>query len=32
MKEWLTVVADDEETWLALANEALDFVGSRRRR
>lgn len=31
MKEWLTVVTDDEETWLALAREALDFVGSRRR-
>ncbi|GAB2732704.1 hypothetical protein ACX801_03195 [Arthrobacter bambusae] len=31
MKEWLTVTADDEETWLALAREALDFVGSQRR-
>jgi hypothetical protein len=31
MKEWLTVVVDDDETWLALAREALDFVGSRRR-
>lgn len=28
MKEWLTVTADDEEAWLALAREALDFVGS----
>lgn len=28
MKEWLTVMADDQETWLALAREALDFVGS----
>ncbi|MGY2744566.1 hypothetical protein [Arthrobacter sp. UYCu723] len=28
MKEWLTVTADDEESWLALAREALDFVGS----
>jgi hypothetical protein len=31
LKEWLTVVTDDEETWLALAREALDFVGWRRR-
>lgn len=31
MKEWLTFASDDEETWLALAREALDFVGSRRR-
>jgi hypothetical protein len=28
MKEWLTVTVDDEESWLALAREALDFVGS----
>lgn len=28
MKEWLTVTADDEESWLALAREALDFVRS----
>jgi TfoX/Sxy family transcriptional regulator of competence genes len=28
MKEWLTVTADNEESWLALAREALDFVGS----
>ena len=28
MKEWLTVTGDDEESWLALAREALDFVGS----
>lgn len=28
MKEWLAVTADDEESWLALAREALDFVGS----
>jgi hypothetical protein len=27
-KEWLTVTADDKESWLALAREALDFVGS----
>lgn len=27
MKEWLTVVEDDEDTWLALASEALAFVG-----
>jgi hypothetical protein len=31
MKEWLTVASDDGETWLALAREARDFVGSRRR-
>ena len=29
MKEWLTVTADEEATWLALAGEALDFVASR---
>jgi hypothetical protein len=29
MKEWLTVVSDDEDTWLALARESLDFVGRR---
>lgn len=29
MKEWLTVVADDEDTWLALARDALEFVGRR---
>lgn len=28
MREWLTVAADDEELWLALAREALDFVRS----
>lgn len=28
MKEWLTVTADDMESWLALAREALGFVGS----
>ncbi|MFF2032021.1 hypothetical protein [Arthrobacter sp. NPDC058192] len=28
MKEWLTVTAEDKESWLALAREALDFVGS----
>ncbi|HEV3402576.1 MAG TPA: hypothetical protein VG078_12205 [Acidimicrobiales bacterium] len=27
MKEWLTATTDDGETWLALAPEALDFVG-----
>ncbi|MDQ6616117.1 MAG: TfoX/Sxy family protein [Actinomycetota bacterium] len=31
MQEWVTVVADDEETWEAVAREALAFVGSRRR-
>ena len=30
MQEWVTVTADDE-TWRALASEALDFVGSRSR-
>jgi hypothetical protein len=29
MQEWLTVVGDDEDTWLALAHEALAFVGRR---
>ena len=29
MKEWLTVVADDEPTWTTLAREALHFVRSR---
>lgn len=32
MKEWVTVVGDDEETWQALASEALDFVGDGRHR
>ena len=31
MKEWLTVVDDDDETWLTLAREALTFVRSKRR-
>jgi hypothetical protein len=31
MKEWLTVTADDEESWLALAREARDFVWSAHR-
>jgi TfoX/Sxy family transcriptional regulator of competence genes len=26
MKEWLTVLGDDHETWLALSREALQFV------
>lgn len=30
MREWLTVNADDEKTWLALAREAWDFVRSQR--
>ncbi|TJZ80409.1 TfoX/Sxy family protein [Rhodococcus oryzae] len=30
MKEWLTVTVDDDLTWLSLAREALEFVGSRR--
>ena len=29
MKEWVTVAADDEPTWSALAGEALDFVRAR---
>ena len=29
MKEWLAVTAGDDATWLALAQEALAFVGSR---
>ena len=29
MKEWLAVTADDDDAWLALANEALEFVRSR---
>ena len=28
MKEWLTVATEDEESWLALAREALHFVAS----
>jgi hypothetical protein len=27
MKEWLAVASSDDFTWLALAEEALDFVG-----
>ncbi len=29
MKEWVRVSDDDQETWLALAREALEFVGRR---
>lgn len=29
MKEWLTIVADDDQTWRDLTAEALEFVGSR---
>jgi hypothetical protein len=29
MKEWLTVLGDNEDMWLALAREALSFVGRR---
>jgi hypothetical protein len=32
MKEWLTVMSSDGRAWLALAHEALDFVGRRSRR
>ena len=31
MKEWVSVTVDDEEAWMALAREALDFVRSRPR-
>jgi hypothetical protein len=31
LKEWLTVMSHDQHTWLARAQEALDFVGSRSR-
>jgi TfoX/Sxy family transcriptional regulator of competence genes len=30
MKEWLAVVDEDNETWLALSLEALNFVRSKR--
>jgi hypothetical protein len=30
MKEWLTVLSDDDETWLELAREARQFVGRQR--
>jgi TfoX/Sxy family transcriptional regulator of competence genes len=30
MKEWLTVAPTSEERWLPLANEALEFVASKR--
>ena len=29
MKEWLTVLRDDDETWTALTEEAFAFVASR---
>ncbi len=32
MKEWVSVTVDDDETWLALAREALEFVASRPQR
>ena len=31
MKEWLTVTSADNERWLSLSREALEFVGSKRR-
>lgn len=31
MREWLTVVTVDDQTWRRLAREALEFVGSRHR-
>ena len=30
MKEWLTVLDDDDKTWLTLTREALNFVRSKR--
>ncbi len=30
MKEWVRVTIEDDQTWLSLAREALDFVGRRR--
>jgi TfoX/Sxy family transcriptional regulator of competence genes len=30
MKEWLVVHATSKQTWLALAREALDYVGAKR--
>jgi TfoX/Sxy family transcriptional regulator of competence genes len=32
MKDWLTVTDDDDETWVTLAREAMDFVRGRPRR
>lgn len=32
MREWVTVMGDDEDTWLALGRESLDFVGRRAQR
>jgi hypothetical protein len=32
MKEWLTVISGDDETWTALAHEAYEFVGARAKR
>lgn len=29
MKEWLTLVDDDQQTWLTLTREAMNFVRSR---
>ncbi len=31
MKEWVSVASGSHRTWLALSDEALDFVGSRQR-
>ncbi len=31
MKEWVTVAVEDHDTWVVLAEDALGFVGSRRR-
>ncbi len=31
MKQWVSVAVDDEDTWTALASEALDFVRSQSR-
>ena len=32
MKEWVSVTVEDDDTWRALAREALEFVRSRPRR
>ena len=32
MREWVTVTREDDDTWLALAREAVDFAAARGRR
>ncbi len=29
MKEWLTIAADDDQTWQTLAEEAMHYVATR---